>query len=283
MKPFIEDIIKLNGHSSFYAYSFKTHHLEFRLHFHPEYELTFVVKGNGYRLIGNHHQEFEENDLVLIGSNLPHTWVGKVEEDKEPFEQIVIQFSKDFIGRFDGLEETKSIFTLLAESKQGIFFKSFKPNLKKILIKLIHSTGIERINNLIYILSLLANEDKIYLSDKAFLYNNNDEFRINKVLTYLQNNYTEKIQLKNVANLIFQSESNFCKFFKKSTGKTFSNYLNDIRINEVCQMLLNTDKTINEIAYNCGFETLSYFNRVFLKKKKVSPLKFRIEHKKFIN
>ena len=125
---------------------------------------------------------------------------------------------------------------------------------------------------MIYILSLLANEDKIYLSDKAFLYNNNDEFRINKVLTYLQNNYTEKIQLKNVANLIFQSESNFCKFFKKSTGKTFSNYLNDIRINEVCQMLLNTDKTINEIAYNCGFETLSYFNRVFLKKKKVSPL-----------
>jgi AraC-like DNA-binding protein len=101
------------------------------------------------------------------------------------------------------------------------------------------------------------------------------EKRINKVCGYLEQNFTTKITLGEVASLISLSESNFCKFFKKATGKTFSDYLNDIRIQESCQILLKTDLDINQIAMQCGYESLSYFNRIFLKKKGLTPRQFR--------
>jgi AraC-like DNA-binding protein len=91
----------------------------------------------------------------------------------------------------------------------------------------------------------------------------------------LQHHFHEAINLKQVADLIYMSESNFCKFFKKATGTTFSDYVNDLRITEACHMLLYTDETISHIANACGFESLSYFNRVFLKKKKHTPSEFR--------
>jgi AraC-like DNA-binding protein len=99
--------------------------------------------------------------------------------------------------------------------------------------------------------------------------------RINKVCLYIQNNFYTKISLKEVADLIFLTESNFCKFFKKATGKTYSDYLNELRINEACRLLVQTEKSINQISFECGFESLSYFNRVFLSKKEMTPSKYR--------
>jgi AraC-like DNA-binding protein len=103
--------------------------------------------------------------------------------------------------------------------------------------------------------------------------------RINEVCLFIQKNFNTAISLKQVANQIYLTESNFCKFFKKATGKTYSDYLNEIRINEAARLLLQTDKTISQISFECGFETLSYFNRVFLKKKSRTPSVFRNENK----
>ena len=94
-----------------------------------------------------------------------------------------------------------------------------------------------------------------------------------------KNNFSNKISLKEVADLIYINESNFCKFFKKTTTTTFSHYLNDLRINAICKRLLVSEENINNIAYSCGFESLSYFNRVFLKKKQMSPKAFRKNYK----
>ena len=102
-----------------------------------------------------------------------------------------------------------------------------------------------------------------------------NEMRINKVCLYIQNNFYNKICLKEVADLVYLTESNFCKFFKKATGKTYSDYLNELRINEACRLLVQSEKSINQVSYDCGFETLSYFNRVFLNKKGVTPSLFR--------
>jgi AraC-like DNA-binding protein len=104
------------------------------------------------------------------------------------------------------------------------------------------------------------------------------ENRINKVCVFLHDNFSNKISLKEVADLIFMSESNFCKFFKKATNITFSDYLNELRINATCKLLLCSDENIKNIAFSCGFESLSYFNRVFLKKKHISPKEFRLNH-----
>jgi AraC-like DNA-binding protein len=95
------------------------------------------------------------------------------------------------------------------------------------------------------------------------------------VCAHLQNHFQEQISLKRVADLVFMSESNFCKFFKKATGTTFSDYLNDLRITEACHLLLSSEDNVSKIAHDCGFESLSYFNRVFLKKKKLTPSVFR--------
>ena len=191
MKAILEDIPAKLGEQSFYKAHLKVAQFEFKWHYHPEYELTYILNGYGYRIVGNSQEPFISGDLVLLGRNLPHTWWGK-NEDGSLSEAIVIQFSSEFMEPFLRLNEGQEI--------------------KKI---------------------------------------------------------------KQVANLVFMTQSNFCKFFKKATGSTFSDYLNELRINEACHLLIYSEDNISKIAQDCGFESLSYFNRVFLKKKNINPSLFR--------
>jgi YesN/AraC family two-component response regulator len=276
MKPIFEDINSHQGTASFYVYRFQIPYFEFKWHYHPEFELTYIIKGNGYRLIGNSHETFRDGDLVLSGSYLPHTWVGK-SSDNEDFDAVVIQFSKAFITSILEFEESNILKNMLEQSNKGLFFPAENLVLKADLVKLVHSKGFNRIVDLMDILNRLAGcEQKILCSDYLqTVQTAESEKRINKVCVFLEKHFAEYITLKQVADLIHLTESNFCNFFKKATGKTFSDYLNTVRINSCCQLLLQTDKPINAIAFECGFETLSYFNRVFLKKKGLTPKEFR--------
>ncbi|OOG78335.1 AraC family transcriptional regulator [Flavobacterium sp. A45] len=276
MKPIFEDINSHQGTASFYVYRFQIPYFEFKWHYHPEFELTYIIKGNGYRLIGNSHETFGDGDLVLLGSYLPHTWVGK-SSDNTDFDAVVIQFSKDFIAPILGFEESNALKMMLEQSKKGLFFSAENSALKADLVKLVDSCGFNRIVDLMNILNQLTlSEQKVLCSNHLqTVQTAESENRINKVCVFLENHFAESITLKQVADLIHLTESNFCNFFKKATGKTFSDYLNIIRITRSCQLLLQTDKTINSIAFECGFETLSYFNRVFLKKKGLTPKEFR--------
>lgn len=276
MKPILEDISKHLLYASFYAYSYTTESFDFKWHFHPEYELTFIVRGNGYRLIGNNYQEFSSSDLVLIGPNLPHTWVGK-SLGNEPFEAIVIQFSKDFVQKTLSFKENSELKSLFENANNGLFFKDFPADVKELLFGLTELSGIESVAKLLVVFSKLSFYNPIPLSTQLYKNEVNEKFetRINKVYLFLQNRFSEKITLKQVADIVHMTESNFCKFFKKAMGTTFSNYLNDLRIHETCILLLHSDKNIKQIAFSCGFESLSYFNRVFLKKKLMSPSVYR--------
>jgi AraC-like DNA-binding protein len=279
MKPVLEDISSNLLQSSFYAYSYTTSAFDFKWHIHPEYELTYIVKGNGYRLIGNSHHEFSDDDFVLIGPNLPHTWFGKAVEGNK-FEAIVIQLPSEFVQKIIDFKETNHLKSLFEKSKCGILFKEQPLDIKKSLINMINSNGIEKMLALISILTRISICGTMPISSAIYKYQINEEMeiRINKVCVFLQNNFSNNISLKKVADLIFMTESNFCKFFKKTTSITFSNYLNDLRISAVCKFLINSDDNIKNIAYSCGFESLSYFNRVFLKKKQMTPKEFRINH-----
>lgn len=277
MKPILEDIQLQKGISSFYAYRFKVPFFEFKWHYHPEYELTYIIKGNGYRLVGNSYEYYSDGDLILLGSNLPHTWYGK-SEDNIQFEAIVIQFSIDFINLFLNLNESFLIKKMIENSVRGLSFnnENNKDVISKI-IDLVDMNGMERILKLLSILEELSLKSTTFVASNSFhnIISKDSEMRINKVCLFIQNNFSEKITLKQIAGLIYLSESNFCKFFKKMTGKTFSDYLNSIRITRSCQLLLQTEKSIGVIAFDCGFETMSYFNRVFLKKKGMTPKEFR--------
>jgi YesN/AraC family two-component response regulator len=277
MKPLLEDIGKKRGKHSFIAFEINQNKLDFFWHYHPEFELTYIVKGKGRRLIGDSHEYFESGDLVLIGPGLPHTWVTD-DGIKERCEAIVIQFSVDFIERFAGLVEMSSINKLLASASHGISITKNKSATSKELIKRLPSKNhIEKITDLLKILDELSRMKITALASSFYqpLKGSNNEKRINKVCQYIQKHATEKLTIQKAAELIHLTPGAFCKFFKRATGKTFSDYVNDIRISNVCNDLLATDKQVAEIAYSNGFETITYFNRIFLKKTNTIPSNYR--------
>ena len=205
-----------------------------------------------------------------------HTPGGGENEDGSPSEAIVIQFSSVFIDPFLRLNEGHSIKELLLKSAKGIRFESDSTLVEK-LLSLTETKELESILSLLSILQDLTEKPATNLCADSYhnVISKKFETRINKVCTYIQNHYSESITLKQVSELVFMTESNFCKFFKKATSTTFSDYLNDLRINEACHLLLSSEDTVSKIAHNCGFESLSYFNRVFLRKKQVTPSGFR--------
>ncbi len=275
MKAILEDIKSNKGTSSFHAFRYQVPYFQFKWHYHPEYELTYIVKGKGYRIVGDSYEYFTDGDLVLLGSNLPHTWSGKSNDDIDS-DAVVIQFSNEFIAPFLELNESISIKNMLEKAIRGISFEADESIVSKI-INLSTANGMDRIINLISILDDLSKKQTKRIASNTFhnVVSKKNEIRINKVCLFIQNNFYNKISLKEVADLVYLTESNFCKFFKKATGKTYSDYLNELRINEACRLLVQSDKSIIQISFDCGFETLSYFNRVFLNKKGVTPSKYR--------
>jgi AraC-like DNA-binding protein len=277
MKPMLENIPSKRGEHSFMAFAINQPKFDFFWHYHPEYELTLIIKGKGRRLIGDSHENFDNGDLVLIGPGLPHTWVSD-SGMKGKSEAVVIQFSEDFIERFAGLDELSSINKLLLLAKNGISIKGKISAAAREQIKLLpEKIGVEKITGLLHILNELSALQSISLASSIYqpLKGKENENRINKVCQYVQKHAAEPLTIHKAAALIHLSPGAFCKFFKRITGKTFSDYVNDIRIANVCNQLMATDKQVAEIAYANGFETLTYFNRVFLRKKKMRPGSYR--------
>ena len=277
MKAFYEDIASKKNGQSFVAYHLNVPAFEFKWHYHPEYELTLITNGKGKRLVGDSYENFETGDLVLIGPEMPHTWISN-RIRKNAASAVVIQFSKKFIGSFLLLPEFKSVAKLLSNSSQGLFFSSKNYNkIKEQINRLPDCNGAEKIISLLSILHQLQQQRSVKLASSLFMpvKGIENETRINKVCQYVQKNANEEVNLEKAASLIHLSNTAFCKFFKRITGKTFSDYVNDIRIGNACLLLTESDKTIAEIAYKCGFENLTYFNRVFLKKKNTTPGSFR--------
>jgi AraC-like DNA-binding protein len=272
-----EDINAKKGSNSFLALENHVQWFPFQWHYHPEYELTHIRKGSGKRMVGDSYEYFCSGDLVLIGPNLPHTWVS----DKEPGARssaVVIQFSETFIESFFQHSECAAIRKLLSQSGQGLYF-TLRPGaaILSAIDRLPDYKGMDRITGLLQILNSLAGKKAVPLASPYFqpTLGKKSESRINKICQYIHRHSSEAIPLKKIADLVHLSESAFCKFFKRTTGKTYSDYLNEIRIGHSCHLLMESDDTIAEIAYESGFESLTYFNRVFLRKKGVRPGDFR--------
>jgi AraC-like DNA-binding protein len=172
--------------------------------------------------------------------------------------------------------ESSLIKKMLDNSYRGISFEIDDQLISKI-VKLTTTSGMDKILKFLSILDDLSKKQLSPIAPNTFhnVVSKKSEMRINKVCLFIQNNFYHKMYLKESADLIHLTESNFCKFFKKATGKTYSDYVNEIRINETCRLLIQTDKTVSQISFECGFETLSYFNRVFLYKKEMTPSVYR--------
>jgi AraC-like DNA-binding protein len=276
MKPFLETIAIENA---IHAFAFEMPFFEFKWHYHPEYELTFIVKGNGMRLVGDSYLPFQAGDLVLLGSGIPHTWESNIQSHKK-VAAIVIQFSEDFISNFMNSEDFYKIKKLLQASVRGLFFpKPLAMDIEHQMLTIVNEKGVKQITALLNVLNDLVYENYESLASVFYTPKNSreNETRINTVFNYIKQNAASTILLEQAAASVHLTTGAFCKFFKRVTGKTFSDYVNEIRIGNACNLISHTDKTLAQIAIESGFENQTYFNRVFLKKKNCTPKQFRMQ------
>ncbi len=256
---------------------------DFPIHFHPEYELNFILNGKGVRrVVGTSMEEIDDIELVLVGPNLEHGWETHNCTSQNIYE-ITIQFHGDlFNNKLLSLKNFKPLQDLFKKSKHGILFDRNTAMKLMPRIKELNSTdGVSDFIKLLKLLEELADAKAPRLLSSNVVrdsdYDNSD--RIKKVQEFIKQNHSRKISLKEICALVNMSPSSFNRFIKKRTGKTFIEYMNDERISHAIKLLIETDMSIGEIAYKCGFNNIANFNRFFKKSKNVTPSEFKSEFK----
>ena len=262
--------------------SFRTLHnnvavkeLKWEYHYQPEIELICVVSGSGTRHVGYHKSNYMNGDLVLIGPNIPHSGFGI--NSLDPHEEIVIQFREEIIVFPREIEEITALRKLIALSKFGILFNS--KTKKKILPKLIQLFETENSKRYILLLNILfeLSEEKDYvLLNKEVMPHtiiSKHKERLQVIFTFLEKNYDKPIDINEVADLANLTLPAFCNFFKKATKITFSDFVNQYRVEKACKLLME-GKSITEACYNTGYSSISYFGRTFKKYMGKSPTEF---------
>ncbi len=279
MKPVFEKIIK-SKEDSFSLNEIVLRYFDAPFHFHPEIELTYVLEGNGRRFVGNDVASFQAGDLVLIGKNLPHFWYSN-RDYKSESKAIVVQFDVDFLGAhtFDNYN-FQHIKNLLKEAQRGILITG-KTNgiIGERLKNIFNLNAFDSILELLKILDIIKKSNEIdYLNLTGYTANFNlvDSKRINSICKYVAQHYFEDIKLKFVSNDIANlTVPAFCHYFKKKMGKTFTEFVNEIRIEEAKRLIVSTNKDIASIGFQCGYQSKSNFYKNFKKLNNQSPNQFR--------
>lgn len=256
-------------------------------HFHPEYELTCILKGSGKRYVGSHMEDFAAGDLVLLGPNLPHCWKlepgGEMQEDASA---IVIQFDAAFLGdEFFNKMEMQHIRKLFQKTGCGVSFNA-ETRLAVNCGMLALTTEKNSFKLLIGLLEILqrlaSSKDHLLLDHKQVIAERTvaEQERINPVFAYLVENFRQQVSLDRAAAIAHMTTNAFCKYFKKITRKTFMETIIEYRLNYAIQQLVQTDKPISAIAFDSGFGDVSHFYKMFKVKMQLSPLNYR---KKFMH
>ncbi|OHX67864.1 AraC family transcriptional regulator [Flammeovirga pacifica] len=252
---------------------------DYPIHLHDDFELTLVEGCNGRRIVGNSVENFEQEDLVFLGPNIQHKWMKEEGSTDKPC-VTTIQFRRSIFS--DSLlkkNEFESIKGLFSNSGNGVVFEGTdRYRIKLILKDLVKSSGFERVLlffNLLHQLGISLETRSLASDGFIGVHPQETSRRINKVLEFIFDNYHRSIDVQEAALLISMSDSAFSHFFKKRTGKSFIKFVNDIRLGKAAFFLINSNKNIAEICYECGFNNLSNFNRQFKKFKGVTPSDFR--------
>ncbi len=246
-------------------------------HYHPEFELVYVEATTGIRHVGQHISSFMASDLVLIGSNIPH-----LNFDyglKTEYHQVVVQLKENFLG--DSFSETPELKLIQQLFERARFGLSFSGTTKEVVAeKLQHMDKLNHFDQLLCLLEILqilaASREVAELNEKdtsikLFL---NDKIRIGAIYKYIHANYNEKPDVNKVAASVHLSTPAFCRYFKKQTKMTFTDFVNQYKITQAKTLLLQ-DKNISEVCYEVGFESLSYFNKLFKKLNGENPSEFK--------
>lgn len=247
-------------------------------HYHPEIELVYISGGSGKRQIGMHLSNYFDGDLILIGSQVPHS--GFTESFSDFRKEIVIQFKPDFLGNaISNVHEFKLISSLFERAKQGVVFSGeIKKDVGLRMEGIQFENQLERLLTLIKILNDLAlSNERTLLNAESYSLSTNfkDNERIKLIFNYIRQNFSREVSLPDIASIIHMTPQSFCRFFKKSTKKTFVQFLNEYRMNHAIKLLIDTDLDIKTISYETGFNNLSNFFRVFKRTTGFTPEAYR--------
>ena len=278
--PIHREITPLSENDSFMVFDRYKSEFSFPVHFHPEYELNFISNAKGAkRIVGDHIDEIEDLELVLIGPNVFHCWEDFHNTEKN-IHEITIQFPSDLIGEsLLNKNVYKPIKELFQHAQRGIAFS--RPTIKQVeekLLNLSKKNGFDSILELQSLLFDLATSRNQRLLTNASFQRSNDFYNsenIEKMYNYIKENYNKKIKLEDVAKLLNMSVVSFTRLIKQHTGKTFIDFLNEMRLGLATRQLIESNTSVAQICFNCGFNNVSNFNRVFKRKQGVTPSEFR--------
>lgn len=277
--------IPLLENETFIIRDFEVPYIDFPLHYHLEYELNYVSNSFGMRYVGDHVGEFREGDLVLIGPKLPHQWLSSSEFKQlgRTSRSVVLQIHRDFLGKeFMNRTENQSIAKLMQRSEKGIrFYGDTRSFAIEKLEQLLRAKGFEGLILLLELFGRMADTLEYELLSRSTFDipdNCHENDRIGKIMSWLAEHYDRPIRIQEIAEQFSISVSGLSHYFRKKTGKNITLFINELRIAKSCNMLISGETPVNEIAWRCGFDNLSYFNRMFKSLRNCTPREFRYRH-----
>lgn len=288
MKPIFLEKDTQAGENSFFTRYAEVPHTYNQFHFHKEYELLYNIENNGTRFIGDSIRRFGNHDLVLVGPNIPHYW----QSDDQYFmgdpnimaRVVLVQFVDNFLGeKFLNAPEMALIRNLLDRAAQGIQIRGEEARaIGEKFYLVTQLSGWKKLLTLIEALCMMSEvKDYILLASRGFCESHKvgNEERISSIFNQIIKNHQREFKLEEAAELANMNPSAFCRYIKKTTSKTFSEVLNEVRIGFACKMLINTNDSISQVAYNCGYQNVPYFNRQFRTIKERTPQEYRMKYK----
>jgi AraC-like DNA-binding protein len=259
-------------------------------HYHKNFEISFITEGSGKRIVGDSIEEFQPGDLVFLGPNLPHVWIA----DKEPhifssrtLEMVFLQFTSELLfPPILALPEFVNVKKSLEYSERGIQIVGDTLNeVSEIMLQLPYQKNFERILNFFRMMDIIgSSKTNIPLTSgdyirKQFAPGNK---RIVQIHEFLMNNYREEVNLQKLSELVNMAEGSLCRFFKSMVGLTIFEYLNRIKVDFACKLLMDYDLNITEICFDSGFNNLSHFNKQFRKITGMQPSEYRKRFKNLL-
>lgn len=283
----LHEITPLSDKDCFYIADRRKSEFTYPLHSHSEYEINYIENAEGVRRIVGDSVEIIGNwDLTLIaGDELEHVWEQHQCTSKN-IREITIQFSKDlFFGNFIHKNQFSSIRQMLNNAQKGINFPmetimKVYPMLDTLFAEKSGFHAVIKLLTILYELSLCNNCHTLASSSFAHIEDNTDSRRIRKIYEYINHHYREEIRLEDLSRIVGMTPVALSRFFKLRTGKTVSDHIIDVRLGNAIRLLVDTSNSIGEICYDCGFNNLSNFNRIFKKRKDCSPKEFRENYRK---
>ncbi len=252
-------------------------------HYHNNFEISFITEGSGKRIVGDSIEEFQPGDLVFIGHNLPHVWIAEKDAStlsRRTLEMVYLQFSSEVLSpQLLALPEFRYVEKAMTLSERGIQIVGQTLNeVSELMLQLPYLKSFDRILYFFNLMNIIGqSETNIQLASNEYIKKRFSAInkRIADIHEYLMINYREEVDLKKLAGLVNMAESSLCRFFKMKMGITLFEYLNQLKTDFACKLLMDHDLSITEICMDSGFNNISHFNKQFKKYTGVTPTEYR--------